>query len=181
MKTKQVTQLAVEPRSMEEKNIAHLAGVFDAVGNINLIISKDSSYRLGYNLRPTLKLYRPNEDDPVLGELVGYCEDNGVRYTITERTHGEEQDTVSIKWVVKHPDSIQRFLEPMMDYLLSHLIEAELMLTQILPAIEADKHRDREGFYELVGLADELRSRSQKGGNVKYTQEYFAEEWSIAE
>lgn len=182
METQNITDSKPELNSMENDQIAHLAGFFDAVGNITIRVVKNSNYSLNYTLHSMLEVYRPSDDDPILGKLLAYCDENEVRYGISEQSHGAERDSTSVKWTVKEPDSVEQFLQPMMDYLVSKFFEAELMLTQILPAIRNGDHRERQGFYELMGLSDELirRSTSNKKES-KYTQEYFKDEWSITE
>ena len=159
---------------------AHLAGVFDSAGSIRLRVKKDSDYTLGYTLRPKLRLGRPTDEDPVLGKLLAYCDENGVKYSIIE-SNKRDDGTSAIKWVVTDPDSIEQFLEPMMDYLVTNYFRAEMMLDVILPAIRDGKHTNKEDFYELVGLADELRDDQTARKDAKYTQEYFEDKWSITQ
>lgn len=181
MKTQNVTDIEPKSNSMENDQIAHLAGVFDAIGGVRIKVVKDADYRLDYTLRPMLRLQRPNKDDPLLGKLMAYCDEYRVRYSIIEKSHGGEKDSTSNRWVVKHPDSVERFLEPMMDYLVTNYFRAELMLTEVLPAIRDDKHRTKEGFYGLMGIGDKMREGRSLRSEPKYTQEYFGELWSLGE
>lgn len=180
METQNVTDIEPEMNSVEKDQIAHLAGVLDAVGAVRINVVKDSDYRLDYTLQPMLRLLRPNEDDPILGKLVAYCDEYGVRYSITKKSHGGDRDSTSIQWTVKDAESVERFLEPMMDYLVTNYFRAELMLTEVLPAIRDDKHRTKQGFYELMGIADTMREGRSLRKEPKYTQEYFGDEWSIS-
>lgn len=179
METQNVTETEAEMDSVEDIQIAHLAGAFDAIGGVTLRVVKDTDYRLDYTLEPMLRLLRPNEDDPLLGKLMAYCDDEGVRYTINEKSHGADRESTSIEWVVKHPDSVERFLEPMMDYLVTNFFRAELMLEVVIPAIRDGKHREKQGFYELMEVAEKLREGKTLRKEPKYTQEYFADKWSI--
>ena len=181
MKPQNVTDTEPKLNSMENDQIAHLAGVFDAVGGARINVVKDSDYRLDYMLQPMLRLQRPNEDDPLLGKLMAYCDEYSVRYSITESSHGRDRDSTSIRWVVIHPDSVERFLEPMMGYLVTNYIRAELMLTEALPAIRDDEYLTKRGFYELMGVADKMREGTSPQSKPKYTQEYFGDLWSLGE
>jgi len=181
METQNVTDIEPESNSVENDQIAHLAGVFDAVGGVRINVVNDTDYRLDYTLQPMLRLLRPNEDDPVLGKLIAYCDEYSVRYSITEKSHGRDRDSTSIQWSVKHPDSVERFLEPMMDYLVTNYFRAELMLEAVVPAIRDGEHRTKGGFYELMGIADKMREGRSLRKEPKYTQEYFGEKWSLEE
>jgi hypothetical protein len=167
-------------KHVKDTQVAHLAGVFDAVGTISLQVVKSSDYRIGYTIQPILKLYRSNEEDPLLGKLLAYCDENGIKYNVGEQSHGKDVGT-SVAITINDADSVERFLEPMMDYFVTNYIRADLMISEALPALRDEMHRNKEGFYELVGLSEQLREGRTKTGNVKYTQEYFAEEWSLPE
>ena len=181
METQNVTDIEPKSNSMENDQIAHLAGVFDAIGGVRINVVKDTDYRLDYMLQPMLRLQRPNEDDPLLGKLMAYCDEYTIRCSITEKSHGEDRDSTSIRWVVKHPDSVERFLEPMMDYLVTNYFRAELMLTEVLPAIRDDEYLTEQGFYDLMGVADKMREGRSLRSEPKYTQEYFGDLWSLGE
>lgn len=179
MSTQNLTDDDTEQNSVQDDQIAHIAGVFDAVGTISLRVVKDNDYRLNYTLQPIVQVIRPNEDDPIMGKLMAYCDEQGVRYGISEKSHGPDRDRNSIMLTVKEPESVQRFLEPLMDYLVTKYFEAEVMVGEIVPAIKDGKHLEKQGFYDLMALVEELRSQSADlRKSTKYTQEFFAEEWS---
>jgi hypothetical protein len=162
---------------MEDTQEAHLAGVFDAAGGIALRVSKDSTYKLNYNLRPHLSLRRYNREDPILGKLMEFCDERGVKYSIGDKT-GTNQENPSVEWKVTDPDSVERFLKPLMGHLVTNYFRAELMLEVVIPSLRNGDHLDKEGFYELVGVAEKLREGKQLRVEPKYTQEFFEEEFS---
>lgn len=167
---------------MEDTEIAHLAGVFDAIGTATVHITKNDRYTIGYQFQAILRLIRPKDDsDPLMGKLMAYCDENGVRYSISEKSHGANQDTESYEWVCKNPESIRRFLEPMVPYFVTNYEGAVLMLEQVIPRMEDNQHQEKGGFYELMGIADQLRRSNRRGPDVKYDQDYFAEKWSLSE
>jgi hypothetical protein len=176
MTPKNVTSTQEEKNRVKDTDIAHLAGVFDAIGNVRLSVVKNNNYKINYTLRPSVLLLRPDREDPLLGKLMQYSEDFGAKYSIIEQTHGRD-DGMSLQWTVKGTEDVRLVLEPMMDYLVTKFYPAQLMLDQIIPALEDDKHLNKQGFYEIMGLNDELRKYKSNYGNVKYTQEYFADEW----
>lgn len=165
---------------MEQNQIAHLAGYFDAVGGIKIAVNKAESYRIGYELRPKLVLQRYGTDDPIIGKLIAYCELVSAKFSITETTE-KHRDEISTRWTIKEPESIDRFLEPLMPYLVSKHRNARLMLEQVIPAIENGEHLNKDGFIKLMGIADQLREGEPTRSDLKYTQEFFENEWSLPE
>lgn len=159
---------------MQDTDIAHLAGLFDGIGAATVHISKEDSYSLGYRFKPLLRIHRPARDTALIGKLDAYCDQEGVNYWLNEEQRDEGD---SFEWVVDSPESILAFLNPMRPYLVSKYGAVEIMF-DIIAAMDDDHHKTHEGFYELVGQADELRSYSRYGSKAKYTQEYFREEWS---
>jgi hypothetical protein len=180
METQTVTDVDAESNSVEQDQIAHLAGYFDATGNIRIMIEKSDSYRLGYSIRPQLRLQRPGKDDPVFGKTIAFSEDVGAKFSISEIS-SERREQDSVRWTVEDVDSIERVLKEMMPYLVTKHRKAVLMLEYVIPAIRNDEHLTKEGFYELVKIAEQLRERSVGHGNVKYTPEFFADKWSLSE
>lgn len=158
---------------MEDEELAHLAGLVDGAGSISVHVNADSNYRLGYRYQPLFRLFRNPDETTILGKLDAYCDEYGIRYNIVEKT--EE----TIVFEVTHQESIARFLEPLIQWLVSRYDDALLMLDTILPAIEDGRLETEEGFYEMVGYADTLRSRSRSGSQAKYTQEFFENEWEL--
>lgn len=181
MQTQQLQPRGKNNPDMEDTSIAHLAGVFDTIGTVTVHVSENDKYRIGYQFQPVLRLIRPMNDDPLLGKVMAYCEENGVRYSLSEKSHGPGADTKSHEWVCKDPDSIERFFEPMLPYLVTKYEPAMVMIKEITPRVKDDKHLEKEGLYELMEYADMIREPIRRGTEIKYSQKYFEKEWSIAE
>lgn len=177
MNSTTTTMAGSKKQGMDEIDLSHLAGLIDGNGNISIKVSKEKDYTLGYTFRPEISIRRQTEDDPVLGKLVAYSEEYGVQYS----TYKEENLDGGISFVVKDRDSIVRFLEPLLPYLITKYFIAESLLEEVIPAMETGKHRDKEGFVELMEFVEEFRNYSANKGTKKYTKEYFVEEWSITE
>ena len=159
---------------MEETNIAHIAGVIDAVASITIHISREDSYAMGYRYKPMVRLYRPEKDSPLMGKLDAYCEDECVNYSLSKEKR-EKSEVFNLR--IDEPRYIRRFLKPLMPHLVSKY-KVALLMFDVLVRMEEGEHENYSGFYNLVGLADELRSYARHGAKPKYTQEYFREEWS---
>jgi hypothetical protein len=175
METQSVTPQSANTTAMDETEIAHFAGVFDKGGSITVRVANDESYSLKYDYRPTLIFTHPRrEGDPMMGAAAAYCENHDVRYSVSKNG---DSDVLT----VTKSENIKNFLTPMLPYLVSQHEPAVLMLDEILPAVEDKKHRDKQGFYELMALADVLRKYTNRAADVKYDQDYFAEKWSVVQ
>lgn len=156
---------------MEETEVAHIAGFIDGAGQITAHVHKAADYKIGYTFSPAIIIHLSNHEETMLGKLDAYCEDNFVEYKANEQQSG------SFRWQIFNPDGILRFLEPLYPHLVSRHYEATLMMEEVIPAVKENKDKNKQGFYELVKIADELRSVTSYGQDPKYTQEFFADEW----
>jgi len=167
---------------VEETEIAHLAGVLDAIGTGTGHISKNDKYSIGYQYQAVVRIIRPmDESDPLMGKLMAYCDELGVKTSISEVSQGPDADTRSHKLHINNPQSLRRFLEPMVPYLVTKYKSAVIMLEQIIPRLEDGLHLEKDGFYELMEFADMIREDHRRGTEVKYDQDYFKEEWSVSQ
>lgn len=184
MQPKQLQTQDRKPLDVDETDIAHLAGVLDAAGTVMVHVTKNKRYSIGYQYSAVVKISRPaNDDDPLLGKLLAYCDENGVRYKLSKDSNKEDSDSKSYRWVCNKPDDIERFLEPLLPFLVSEYESAVIMIEQIIPRMKDGLHTEKEGFYELMEFADTVRESNprRRSPGLKYDQDYFAETWSVAE
>lgn len=158
---------------MDDEQIAHLAGVVDSLARITVHVMKNERYSLDYEFRASIRVRLPYEtdgDEMLIGKVLAYCDERGVK-------HGESrEDRFVIE--IREPESIERFLSPMMAYLVRQHGDAMLMLEEIVPAIERGEHTEKEGLINLLEISEPLRSESRKGEG--HTPEEFREMWGIA-
>jgi LAGLIDADG endonuclease. len=167
MENPKVTQQYVKRNSMEETEKAQIAGFIDGTGTILIDIEKSGGYAFGFSLRPKIRLSTA-DDDPMLGKLMEYCDQNAVRYGVSETSSGQ-------LFEVTDKQSIAPFLYPLMDHFVSRYFHARLMLEVVIPAFEQEEHLTEDGFYELVGISEKLREGQPELRGSKYTQQYFDE------
>lgn len=159
--------------SMDAVDEAHIAGLIDAVGTITVKIRKSDEYKLGYTVEPRITFTRQKSEEALLGKLDAYCADHGVQYNLHE-----EQNRGRYIFLVVHRASIDRFLRPLLPYLVTQHYEATLMVEEILPRLERNEHLTKFGFIEMMGLVDELREGMARSNTAKYDQDYFIEQWA---
>lgn len=180
MQTQNIQSQGPNLPDMEDTDIAHLAGFIDATGSITAHVSKNDEYSIGYQVHGLIRIVRPaDNEDPIIGKFMEYCEEEGVQIGVSDTSNGPQRERDSTELFIKRPEAISRFLEPMLPYLTTEYPKAIVMLEQVVPRIEDEVHHTKEGFYELMEFVDMLRQNTS--GDLKYTQEYFEEEWSVVQ
>jgi 5-methylcytosine-specific restriction protein A len=164
----------VEQIDMNKPDTAHIAGFFDAAGTISGHIVKGGA-TIGYRFEPMVRITRPAEDSYIFGKIDEYCSEHGVHFSLNEVTRN---GTESFEFVIKQPNSVTRFLEPLMPYFVTQFENSQIMLSFVIPSMEQRKHLTKPGFYEIIKALDEIRDETRQGKNPKYTAEFFREEWS---
>lgn len=179
--SQKLTHQDTDEQDVNEPDVAHLAGYFDGRGSFIFSITKDDSYATGYSFRAACRLTVPtNRDDPTLGKFAAYCNEVGARYSVAEVAQPRTNSNTSDRLEIKQPASIRRFLEPLTPHFVTSYENSLIVLEEIVPAMEAGRHTDKEGLHDLMGWVDQIRE-AQDATNVKYDQDYFADEWSLAE
>lgn len=143
------------------------------MAKVTVHITKNERYALDHEFRPMVRFPLPGKtvtDERLVGKLDAYCDEYGVKHSFTEQTD-------RYVFEVRDPDSIERFLEPMMNYLVRRYEESELMIVEILPAIRDGQHREKEGFIKLLRVSAPLRDEPKAGEG--HTAEKFEEMWDV--
>jgi hypothetical protein len=157
---------------MHDGQIAYVAGLIDGVGSITVTVRKNDDYRTGYRLKPEIRIQRPESDAAVLGMLDEYCDEHGVKHSMYEKNED------SIRLSVTDPESIRRFLRPIVPYLISNHEPATIMLDDVLSRVEDGTSRTEDGILELMPYVERLREESRHGSGYKYDRDYFEAEFS---
>jgi hypothetical protein len=164
--------------NMDDTEIAHLAGVMDAIGRVTVTVGKREENKLNYKINPKVSIMRPQEDSLMMGKFLTYMDNQGVRYGDEEIEREKAYDARRI--TVKQTKSAERFLEPLVPYLVTKHEIAVFMLERFLPRMKRGDHLEKQSFYELVGMADAIRGANNDREH-KYDQEHFAELWDLPE
>lgn len=167
------------PKRMNERQLAHLAGAFDGLGNIRIEFNKRENGDISYEVVPFVQLRAVKENDPLFGKFLDYCTREGVEETTRSKSNIQEK----IILVVRDRENIVSFLDPLMPYLVTQWEPARVMVHTVIPMMEKGKHRTEDGIVTLAKINDEFREYSRRrhsSSQVKYTEEYFREEFSLA-
>lgn len=161
---------------MDDEDVAHLAGVFDAAGRLATHV-RQADTPVGYRLEPVVRLRRPASDRALFGKLDAYCREQGVAYDDAEGEAGE------LVFEVTDPEGVRDFLAPLAPYLVTTRTATAVMLDKILPVLVDGHPSTRAEFHRLVGYADKLRTAAEaveadaKTETETYTQSFFEELW----
>ncbi|MFB6301658.1 MAG: hypothetical protein ABEH78_02170 [Haloferacaceae archaeon] len=166
---------------MDDVDVAHLAGVFDAAGRLTTRV-RQADTAVGYRLDPLVRLRRPSSERALLGKLAAYCRGRDVRYDIVEDTAGAADGLDTWRLEITDPESVRDFLEPMAPYLVARRTPAAILLDKIVPVLVDGGEPTKTEFHRLVGYADKLRAHEAAAGGgpesePQYTQEFFEDLW----
>ena len=156
---------------MKETEVSYIAGVVDSVGRFRANVSADQARSVGFKFQPSFEMNRSGTDEVVLGMIDEYCEQQGVRLRINEKG-----DTTAVK--ITDPDGLRRFFGPLEPLMIQKHEQLIIFMDELLPAYEDGKHETKEGFIELLEIADEIYELDSRVTNRKYTSGYFKQKWS---
>lgn len=157
--------------SMEDKTLWYLSGAVDSLANLKVAVQKHDKYEFGYRMTPEVSISRPYSRDAIFGLLDEYCTEVSAVYYMDEGTKS------SHKMVIENPDGVERFLKPIVGGFIQQYEDAELLLDEILPLLKDGQPQTKEEFIEVVEIGEKIRENPDR---LKYTAEYFREEWGIS-
>jgi hypothetical protein len=156
-------------RPDEHWKYPYVAGVVDYKSNIQANVGKASDRAVGYMINVELYISTPNPTG--IGFLDEWCETHGLSPRVRELEHGFRLE------VTKRGD-VEHFLRLVRPYLINRFELAELILTELIPALNEQLTNTKEGFIETMDTIEEIR-KHLKSSDHKYTLDYFWNEWDM--
>lgn len=156
----------------EELTNAYLGGLMDGSGAINVKITKNDNYTMGYNIIPQLTVSRPEPTSIQI--LDDWAAKNGIQASVNEYDEGK------FRFRIGRVQDLRRFLELLDPYIMAKEPIVVTLLEDILPALQKGEYREsKQAFVEVAEMIDELRDISAyKDTDRKYTAEFFKNEWA---
>lgn len=158
---------------MEDNELirAYVAGVLDSRSSIRVNVRKEDSYSLGFVIQPTIEVRR---NRPELVELLAMWGDSiGI-----QSQYGE--DGKGYRWTVNRREDVKTVLELLEPFLLVQDNVAGIILDEIIPRLDEQKHTTKEGFMELMEYVEAARETIESPGSTKYNRAFFEKEWAEA-
>jgi hypothetical protein len=149
----------------------YIGGVFDACGSHNLIVSKQSTYDIGYSIHPKISVNRASLH-PVTVSLI---QDTFTQYNVPHNNNSQS-DVYSLNIGIHGSDRIRKFFKEFGDGIHVLLPEMEIFNREILPRFDEGLHQTKQGLFDILYIAEvelDLFKRERK-----YDLSYFAEKWN---
>lgn len=159
-----------EERDCLEKDPEYIGGFFDGSGRIKPIITKSDSSNTGYCLTLRLSMTKSWVKDMTVDCMEDYLEDIGVEYNFNIQ---DSQTTIHLT----DRQSVRDFLKHTSHTLIANFESVQMTLQKVLPAIEDEYHKTRQGIYDIIYLYESVTDIK----NRKYTTDYFESEWDSIE
>ena len=154
--------------------LPYVAGVVDNHFNLVVTLSEASSRAVGVRVQPTVR-YK-FEQDATQRVLNQYCHKIGVdpRMNKKDTTYGQYE------FVIGRRDDIKTFLQPLQPYLVVRDAAVELLIDNIIPALNSGAHGEKESFLQLVQTIDTFRNKAGRANRSKYDYDYFKQKWNLS-
>jgi len=158
-----------------QNEIPFVAGFLDADGAIKIRVSRTDQYSLGYSTSPDITI--DSSDVDVIEKVKSILIQNGIE--VPQRQSFSNRGIPMTRLEIIKLTEVRKTLELLIPYLVGRKrIQAELMLTNILPIFESGRHLTKEGFIELMELRD-VMVLSKKKDIRKYKTTYFKKLWNL--
>jgi hypothetical protein len=155
----------------KETTKSYIGGLVDGKATVTVRVSKSNSYKLGYNFEPLIRL---SKTKPYSIQVVDdWMAKNGIFGNLKETQSGYTIE-------MNRQRDIAHFISELYPYVQDKIEPFEIMMDDILPALESGEHlSDREGFLSVLEDIERMRSQTGGKGATKYTVEYFKDEWDM--
>ena len=152
----------------------YIAALVDVHFNFVVSIGQQDTRAIGYKVMH--KFQYNTDSEAVVNLLETFFDEVGVNL------QAEQQDDTTYdqyQVVISQRDDIATVLETLRPYLIIREQAVDLLLDEIIPALEAGDHRDRETFVELMNDIDAFREAAGRANRATYDQDYFVDEWNL--
>jgi len=152
---------------------AYLAGVFDAKGRYDIKITKAVECNIGYMIQPAIEIHK----SPLHPVTVSLLFDSLDHFRL-EYLENYEDRIYNFNPTFSGINSMQNFEDIIEDHVLISVPKLTAFRDEIYPRFENDEYKTRQGFYDILYLAEHELDLFRRGR--KYDTEYFAREWGDA-
>lgn len=163
-----MTQPEEIERPDEPWKYPYMAGAFDFGSNFTVRTKHRDDSKFGIIVSPQILF--DSTDAAVLGFIDEFCMNHGIEPRL------REQDT-NYRLSITARDDVRDFLKLIRPYVLSRSPEVEILLDDLIPALENRVQSTEEGMLEVMGYVDKIREHTTQRSEVKYTQDYFRDKF----
>lgn len=148
----------------------YMAAAIDFGSSISPQIGQSDTSAIGYQF--SIRFSISTNDKTVIGFIDEFCENHDIETKL-------RSNKSSYQVVITQPKDIRKLLQLTEQFIIARSEAARILLKHLLPGLEMDKDKDKAGFIKLMGYVDEIRELTRSGGQVKYTQDYFRDEFGM--
>lgn len=163
----------MSPNGKEQRYTPYIAGLFDGGGSIYFRISQ-SNRDLGYRITPTIILH-VGKSDALYGMIDEILVDEHIQFKLSKTESGDRRIEIDTR------SNVERFLKLVEDYTVQHLPETRFIIEDLFSARDSGDILDEYTFLTMVKTIELMQPRRQSNDGVKYTVEYFRDEWDITD
>lgn len=154
-----------------ETDQQYLSGFFDGCGNIRPVISENNKEdEIEYNLNLKIVLSKSWLKALPLETLKKTLNKNNINYSVNNSNY-------NTKLYISTVTDINNFVNLVTNHSISNYEVCRLTKEKILPAIDDDYHKSRQGIYDIFNLYEMVTDMNKN--NRKYTTKFFEEEWNM--
>jgi hypothetical protein len=148
----------------------YMGGVFDSIGGYHLQSTKDSTFDLGYSLRPRITLHRSSLHPVTVALVQDTLTESGVPHNVSTQSN-----IYTVQVEIHGENRIQKFHDAFGDEVFTSFPTLHAVSTEILPRFEDGLHKTKQGYYDILYLAEYELGLFDR--DIKYDTQYFAEKW----
>jgi nitrogen regulatory protein PII len=154
--------------------VPYVAALVDVHFDFVIKIGEQESRAVGYKIDHSLE-YKA-EGESIIHLLEQFLAELGIEPRIQER---DETTYEHYELIIGRRDDITTLLEAVRPYLLVRNEAVRILIDEILPAMNAGAHSERDTFVELMGDIEAFREGAGRANRAEYDQDYFRDEWEV--
>jgi len=154
--------------------VPYVAALVDVHFDFVIKIGEQESRAVGYKIDHTLQ-YKA-EGESIIRLLEQFLAELGIEPRIQEQ---DETTYEHYELIIGRRDDITKLLEVVRPYLLVRGEAVGMLINEILPAMNAGAHSERDTFVELIGDIEAFREAAGRANRGEYDQEYFRDKWEL--
>ena len=148
----------------------YVAGIMDFGSNLQARVKKESGARFGHLIH--VQIHIESTSPVVMGFLDEFCINHGIEPRVREMEH-------NFRLEIAKRDDVRDFLRLVQPFVIPRAEPIKIILDDLIPGLDNRLGNTEDGFLELMGYVDEIRSHTASRREPKYTQDYFRDEFNM--
>jgi len=159
-----------------------IASLMDAEGHIDVRAQKQRKSSFGYKVLPNAEASQSFHEQQVNAlrrfhsMIETFCEHIGISHNFDLN---ESDDSLQYKWRVNKWEDVKKVLETIRPHSVIKTEQMAVFLDHVYPMYKNEKHKNKDGFLEMMDHIDTMADLRDNNGTRKYDKQYFVnnKEW----